>query len=142
MEPGRPSRRRTSAATIGRMPEDRQRMRPQVLVGEMPQLVRDLVHRTLADVDAEIVPSEAGFRPASPGSPPPIVIVAEPKAGRGWERDYLRSQPDAVILGVERHGRTLAVSMLAPRRHDPVELTDDSLAAAVTASPTWEERFG
>jgi hypothetical protein len=122
------------------MPE--QPIRPQVLVGDMPKLVRDLVRQTLAGVDVEIVPSEDGFRPPQPGSPPPIVIVAESRRNRAWERDWLRTKPEAVILGVERHGRTLAVSMLRPNRDTPVELTEATLAAAVAAPPTWEERFG
>ena len=93
------------------MPE--QPIRPQVLVGDMPELVRDLVRETLEGVDVEIVPDETAFRPTQPGWPPPIVIVAYARTGtaRGSATGS-GSTPEAVILGVERHGRTLAVSML------------------------------
>jgi hypothetical protein len=121
------------------MPE--QPARQQVLVGDMPELVRDLVRQALAGVDVEIVPSETGFRPTQPGSPPPIVIVAETRRSRAWERRWLRTKPEAVILGVERHGRTLAISMLRPDRGEPIELTEASLAAAIASPPSWEERF-
>jgi hypothetical protein len=122
------------------MPE--QPIRQQVLVGDMPKLVRDLVCQTLADAGVEIVPSEAGFRPTPPGAPPPILIVAESRRNRAQERSWLRSRPEAVILGVEQHGRTVAISMLQPCRREPVELTKASLMAAVASQPTWEERFG
>jgi hypothetical protein len=122
------------------MPE--QPIRQQVLVGDMPKLVRDLVCQTLADADVEIVPTEASFRPRQPGSPPPIVIVAESRRNRALERTWLRCKPEAVILGVEQHGRTVAISMLQPTKGEPVELTADTLTAAVASQPTWEERFG
>jgi len=118
-----------------------QPIRPQVLVGDMPELVRDLVRQTLEGVDVEIVTDETGFRPTKPGTPPPIVIVTSSRWHSAWERDWLRTTPEAVILGVERHGRTLAVSMLEPRRGEPFELTESSLAAAVASPPTWEDRF-
>jgi hypothetical protein len=127
------------------MPDDRppgETERPQVLVGDMPELVGDLVRQALASVDVDVVESAAGFRATSPANRPPIAIVAKGEEGGEWDREWLLERPEAVILGVERHGRRLDVSVLWPHREDKGELTPDSLREAIVTAPTWRERFG
>jgi hypothetical protein len=114
---------------------------PQVLVGEMPPLVRDLVRVALLDANVEVIEDEDALRPGVPCGPPSIAIVADGGGARAWERAWLRNRPDMIVLGVERHGRTLAISVLRPCRNDLGELTARTLATALSLTPTWDERF-
>jgi hypothetical protein len=133
------------AAILDRMPDDPrsgETARPQVLVGEMPTLLADLVRQALADVDVDVVETAAAFRPASAATRPPVAIVASSEEAGESNREWLLARPETVILGVERHGRRLGASVLWPRREDLGELTSDSLLAAIVAAPSWRERFG
>jgi hypothetical protein len=123
-------------------PRSGETARPQVLVGEMPTLLADLVRQALADVDVDVVETAAAFRPASAATRPPVAIVASSEEAGESNREWLLARPETVILGVERHGRRLGASVLWPRREDLGELTSDSLLAAIVAAPSWRERFG
>jgi hypothetical protein len=120
--------------------------RPQVLFGDMPVMIEDLLRDALADVDVDLLPRGAGvseLRIVDEDETPPVVIVVSnsPDADR-YERDLFRPRPEVVILRVESNGELLASRAVEVRRQVcPGKLTELSLIDAIQSAPSWRQRF-
>src|SRR4051812_25725530 len=90
--------------------------RPQVLIGEMPQLLGDLIRRALTEVDAEILAGDAARvgGPDDDGGPIVVILADEGGPATAREREILLDRPDTVILLVRGHGHTFTTRALFP----------------------------
>ena len=108
----------------------------------MPPLLADLVQEAIADLGLEVVRDPAELRRAETGQPPVVVVAATGARWDDWTREIVFTQPETVLLEVERDGRELAVRALYPARDSLGTLSARRLASAISNVPHWDERFG
>jgi hypothetical protein len=116
--------------------------RTQVLLGEMPLLIADLVREAIAGLDVELVPTVEDLRPAGGGPPPVAIVAVEGREASAVASKLMLGHPEAVLLEVELDGRELSVQALFPSHNSLGVLTARRLADAIMTAPRWDERFG
>lgn len=120
-------------------------VRPQVLLGPMPQLLADIIARALEDAPVELLQqgarADALRRPGPDETPPAVVVAGDREASHEFERVVLRSRPEATILRVRDNGRTLESRALLPQLTELGELTVRLIEQAITDAPSWEKRL-
>ena len=111
----------------------------RVLLGEMPEMLRDILDQTFASQDDVTVVGDresiSPLRAAVGLHDADVVIVGVDR--QDWVGDYVelfRDRPMLRVLAIRNNGRGAVMHELSIRRYRVTDLTPTSILAAVRAS--------
>jgi DNA-binding NarL/FixJ family response regulator len=107
----------------------------RVVLLEMPQMMRDILRRTMADQpDIELIDEEPPADSENPATPHVVLVGTEAPAGADKTSMLLARWPRARIIAVEVSGRQASLYELMPYKTELGQLSPSELLEGIRAA--------